>query len=32
MSTMNSRQRKIWYGVGILLLLVPIVYLGFPAQ
>jgi hypothetical protein len=32
MSTVNSRQRKIWYGVGILLLLVPIVYLGFPAQ
>ncbi len=32
MSTVNSRQRKIWYGAGILLLLVPVVYLGFPAQ
>jgi len=32
MSTVNSRQRKIWYGVGILLLLGPVVYLGFPAR
>lgn len=32
MSTASSRQRKMWYGVGILLLLVPIVYLGFPAR
>lgn len=32
MSRMNSRQRKLSYGAGILLLLAPIVYLGFPSQ
>ena len=32
MSTASSRQRKIGYGIGILLLLVPVVYLGFPAR
>lgn len=32
MSSFNSRQRKMAYGVCIVLLLVPIVYLGFPAK
>jgi hypothetical protein len=32
MSNLNSRQRKVSYAVGILLLLGPIVYLGFPAE
>ena len=32
MSRMNMRQRKLSYGAGILLLLAPIVYLGFPSQ
>ena len=32
MSSFNSRQRKVAYGIGIILLLVPIVYLGFPAE
>jgi hypothetical protein len=32
MTNLNSRQRKIAYGIGIVILLVPIVYLGFPAQ
>ena len=32
MSSFNSRQRKMAYGIGIVLLLVPIVYLGFPAK
>jgi hypothetical protein len=32
MSRMNSRQRKIAYSIAIILLLGPIVYLGFPAQ
>ncbi len=32
MTNLNSRQRKLAYAVGILLLLGPIVYLGFPAE
>ena len=32
MSNFNSRQRKIVYGILFVLLLGPIVYLGFPAQ
>lgn len=32
MSNLNSRQRKVAYGIGIVLLLGPIVYLGFPAE
>ena len=32
MTNLNSRQRKMSYGIGIILLLGPIVYLGFPAE
>jgi len=32
MSNFNSRQRKVIYGICIVLLLGPIVYLGFPAE
>jgi hypothetical protein len=32
MSNFNSRQRKVAYGICIVLLLGPIVYLGFPAE
>ena len=32
MTNLNSRQRKMSYFIGIILLLGPIVYLGFPAE
>ena len=32
MNSFTSRQRKLAYAIGIILLLGPIVYLGFPVQ
>ena len=32
MNRLTSRQRKLLYAVGIIVLLGPIVYLGFPVQ
>jgi hypothetical protein len=32
MNQLTSRQRKMTYGIGILILLLPVVYLGFPTR